>query len=157
MRDMLKPGEKAPAFELESLDGTRTSLADLQGGKPIVVAFFKVSCPTCQYTFPFLDRIGHTAELPVVAISQDDAAATRKFNTSLGVTLPTLLDKASENYPASNGFQITHVPSMFLVEPGGLITWAVMGFHKQALADLGERIGVEPFRPGEKVVEVRGG
>lgn len=154
---MLKPGEKAPAFELEALDGARRSLAELQNGKPVVVAFYKVSCPTCQYTFPFLERIGHTADLPVVAVSQDDAAATRKFNATCGVTLPTLLDRANDHYPVSNAFQITHVPSMFLIEPDGTISWAVMGFHKQALEDLGERIGVAPFRPGEQVAEMKGG
>ena len=154
---MLKPGEKAPAFELESIGGGRRSLAELQHGKPVVVAFYKVSCPTCQYTFPFLERIGHVADLPVIAVSQDDAAATRKFNAAQGVTLPTLLDSAKEKYPASNAFQITHVPSLFLVEPDGTISWAVMGFHKQALEDLGERIGVAPFRPGEQVAEMKGG
>ena len=154
---MLTPGMNAPNIELQPIDGQKTSLSEFQNGRPVVVAFYKVGCPTCQFTAPYLDRMGHTASLPIVTISQDDPRATEAFNRKLGVTLPTMVDSGDANYPASNAFQITNVPSLFLVEPDGLITWAVMGFHKQAMLDLGERIGVNPFQPGEIVPEWKGG
>jgi thioredoxin-dependent peroxiredoxin len=36
----LKPGDPAPAFKLEGSDGKTYSLADFQGKKPVVLAWF---------------------------------------------------------------------------------------------------------------------
>ena len=74
----LPAGTKAPDFTLPDVssgkDGGSFSLqAALQNG-PVLAAFFKVSCPTCQYTFPFLERI-HQAHgdtrITIVGISQE--------------------------------------------------------------------------------------
>ena len=50
----LTVGTKAPEFELKAMDGRRFILSDELAHGPVVLAFFKVSCPTCQYAFPFL-------------------------------------------------------------------------------------------------------
>ena len=46
-------GAKAPEFDLKTLDGKRFSLSDELAHRPVVLVFFKVSCPTCQYALPF--------------------------------------------------------------------------------------------------------
>lgn len=53
----LAVGAKAPDFELKTLDGKRVSLNEELARGAVVLAFFKVSCPTCQYAFPFLERL----------------------------------------------------------------------------------------------------
>ena len=53
----LTVGTKAPDFVLKAMDGKRFSLQEELGSGPVVLAFFKVSCPTCQYAFPFLERL----------------------------------------------------------------------------------------------------
>ncbi|MGH9508679.1 MAG: peroxiredoxin family protein, partial [Terriglobales bacterium] len=53
----LEPGKIAPEIALPSLDGSPFSLEAARKRGPVIAAFFKVSCPTCQYTFPFLERI----------------------------------------------------------------------------------------------------
>ena len=53
----LTVGTKAPEFTLKAIDGKEFSLSGELGHGPIVLAFFKVSCPTCQYAFPFLERL----------------------------------------------------------------------------------------------------
>jgi peroxiredoxin len=121
----------------------------------VVLAFFKTTCPTCQYAFPFLERL--KGDTPLFAVSQDDAESTRQFHAEFGITLPTLLDSAGRGYPASNAYGITYVPSLFLVEPDGRISWASTGFHKSELEELGRRLGVAPFRPGENVPEWKAG
>jgi len=147
---MLTEGAVAPAFELERLGGGRGSLP----AGPVVVAFFKVSCPTCQLTFPYLERLSQ-GSLPFVAVSQNDASATERFNQKFGVTFETLLD--ASGYPASNAFGLTNVPSLFLVEADGRVSLASMGFRKTDLAIIGERAGVEPFPPGDTAPEWRPG
>jgi hypothetical protein len=46
---------------------------------------------------------------------------------------------------------------MFLIEPQGKISWSLSGFHKKELETLGARLGVQPFRPGERVPEMKSG
>src|SRR5450755_225744 len=74
-------GQKAPDFSLKSMDGSEFSLHALLERGPVFVSFFKVSCPVCQFTFPFLERLyqryGKSATF--LGVSQDDAKATRKF------------------------------------------------------------------------------
>ncbi len=50
-------GAKAPDFKLPTLDGRTFSLSEELSRGAVVLAFFKASCPTCQYAFPFLERL----------------------------------------------------------------------------------------------------
>jgi peroxiredoxin len=153
---MLGEGDQAPAFELEDLAGGRRA----PGPRPVLLAFFKVSCPTCQFTFPFLERLYRARKsgaAGMFAISQDDAKETREFHAEFGITLPTLLDKEEEGYPASNAYGITNVPSLFLVEADGTISLTLTGFDRKGMAELGRRLGAEPFEAGEYVPEWKSG
>lgn len=147
---MLSSGSRAPQFTLDDLAGVSHSLAGILARGPVLLVLYKISCPVCQMTLPYLDRIASGA-LPIVAISQDDAAGTRRFQTRFGVSMPTLLDREEEGYPVSNAFGITHVPSLFMVEPDGVISLVSEGFVKSELESIGERAGVPPFRQNETV------
>jgi peroxiredoxin len=155
---MLATGEQAPQFDLPALSGGQVSSRELVASAPVVVAFFKVSCPVCQYTFPFLERLHSSGKVRVYGISQDDADDTREFNKRFGVTFPTLLDTADTGYRASNAFGLNYVPSVFRIEPGGRISWAMEGFNKRQLEALAGEAGAGPlFRPEERVPEMRSG
>jgi len=151
----LKDGDRAPSFSLEDIHGVKFSLEQIRGAGPAVLAFFKISCPVCQYTFPFLERMAKGASLRFYGISQDNVKSTNGFLREQGVTFPTLLDDSA--YSVSNAFGITTVPVMFLVEPDGSISWVSEGFSRQELEELGRRAGAPPFRPGEYVPEWKAG
>jgi peroxiredoxin len=154
---MLETGTRAPSFRLKNLLGAPVSLEEILSKGPAVLAFYKISCPVCQLTFPFLERLAAGGSVQIIGISQDELSATEGFNRRFGITFPTLLDQAKEGYPASNAFGITSVPSLFLVEPDGQITSAFSGFSKRDMAALGERAGVKPFRGDENVPEWKAG
>jgi peroxiredoxin len=157
---MLTAGDPAPDFELQDLSGKRRTRSDIAAGKPVLLAFYKASCPVCQYTFPFLERLyrGRTnRDIGMYAISQDDPESTREFEREFGITMPTLLDTAEEGYPASDAYGLSHVPSLFLVEPDGKISQAITGFDKKGMEELGRRLGRAPFEPGESVPEWKAG
>jgi len=155
---MLRSGAQAPSFQLPDPDGKSRSLDEmLAEGKPLLLVFFKVSCPVCQLIFPFLERISNSEAVRFVAISQDDAATTRNFHQRFGVTFPTLLDSVRAGYAASNAFQITNVPSLFLIEPDGTISLAIPGFSRRDLEALGQRAGAKPFHAGDQVPEWKAG
>ena len=152
---MLAAGTKAPAFRLATLDGSETTLAETLEAGPAVLAFFKISCPTCRYSLPFLQRMAGSDRARMVAISQDDAAGTNEFHQEFGITMPTLLDH--KGYAVAKAFEITHVPSIFVVEPDGAISKSFMGFSKDDFEELGARLGVAPFRDGERVQRFKPG
>ncbi len=154
---MLGAGDTAPEFHLQDTQGNERSLQDCIATKPALVALFKVSCPVCQYTFPFLERLAESDNIEVVGISQDDSESTLEFRGEFGITFTTLLDEAKKGYPVSDAFGIATVPSIFLIEPGGQISMAEAGFSKRDLEAVGKIAGVSPFVPGEKVPEFKAG
>jgi peroxiredoxin len=154
---ILKAGVRAPRFELKELAGGRLSLEELLKRGPVLLAFYKVSCPVCQLTFPFLERLAKNDVVQVIGISQDDAKSTTAFNDRFGVTFPTLLDETKEGYPVSNAFSISVVPTVFVVESDGAISKSVEGFSKRDLESVGDRVHVKPFLRDEYVPEFKAG
>ena len=154
---LVEPGQRAPQFELKNLSGGTESLAQVLAKGPALLAFFKVSCPVCQLAVPYLERLSASQSLQVIGISQDDDGSTKGFNQRFGVSFPTLLDSARENYPASNAYGISAVPSLFLVEPDGTLAKSLSGFSKRDLEALGTRAGVTVFRPEDQVPDWKPG
>jgi len=155
----LAAGNPAPEFSLKSLDQKEYSLGALLERGPVVAAFFKVSCPVCQFTFPFLERLHQyygSSGVTVLGVSQDDARATKSFASEYGVTFPLVLD--SDAYPLSNAYGLTTVPTIFLIESGGKVKVSSTGFDKKDLEtianELAERRKIaltSLFRPDEVV------
>jgi peroxiredoxin len=145
---------------MKGLDGKEYSLSNLMERGPVVAAFFKISCPVCQFTFPFLERLyrRYGAEgITFLGISQDDARATAKFTKEYGVTFPMAVDDEN-GYVVSNAYGLTNVPTIFLINTDGTIKVSSNGFDKKDLetiaAELAERrkIARAPlFRPDEVV------
>jgi peroxiredoxin len=158
-------GNKAPNFELKDLHGKRLSLQESLKRGPVLAAFFKVSCPVCQFTFPFLERLAKayaSDRTTFWAISQDDARDTRDFCAEYGITFPALLDE--HGYPASNDYGITNVPTFFLIAPDGTVQVDSVGFGKKALEKISEEFArflnrpVAPvFQPGEIIPDSKPG
>src|SRR5271154_5677 len=158
-------GNMAPGFSLKALDGKEYSLQRLMQQGPVVAAFFKVSCPVCQFTFPFLERLFKRYGgdgVTFLGISQDDAKATKKFAGEYGVTFPMALDE--KGYPASNAYGLTSVPTIFLIDTDGTTKIVCMGFEKTGLEDIGSFLAqrqklsaVALFLPNEKIPEHKPG
>jgi peroxiredoxin len=139
----LTAGKAAPPISLQTTDGQNASLADALAKGPVVAVFFKVSCPVCQFTFPFIERIYEKyggANVTFWGISQDDARDTIRFMRDYGIKFPVLID--ARGYPASDQYGLTNVPTVFLIAPDGKIEISSVGFAK---ADL-ERISAEAAR-----------
>lgn len=147
---MLQPGHAAPPFTLELAGGGRRSLAEILEAGPAVLAFFKVTCPTCQLALPYLQRIDG-GSLQIYCISQDDARRTKEFQREFGVHLPMLLDPAEARYPTSRAYGIEYVPSLFLVEADGRISWTAEAFDRRAYEELARRAGKPMFSAEDRV------
>ena len=150
-RKPLSPGARAPEFRLSRLDGGESTLQELVANGPVLLAFFKISCPVCQLTFPYLERLHIPGAIPIYGVSQNDEEDTRWFNSEFGVTFPTLLDREEDDFPASNAFAISSVPTLFLIERDGTISRTIEGWVKQDVESLGGLAGVPVFREGDNV------
>ena len=148
---LLQAGSRAPDFRLKRLAGGEASLWDLIANGPILLAFFKVTCPVCQLTFPFLERIQTPGTLAIYGISQHGPEDTREFATEFGVNLPILLDEEDAGFPVSDAFGISSVPTMFLVERDGTISHVMEGWKRKEIEWLGAKAGVNPIHEGENV------
>jgi len=162
----LTPGTTGPEFELKTLDGKRFSLGDELARGPVVLAFFKVSCPTCQYALPFFERL-HKAYggkgVTLVGISQNDAKDTAAFNKEFGITFAVLLDD-THSYPVSNAYGLTNVPTIFYIAQDGEIEVSSVGWVKadfeeinRKMAEAGKSAPAGVFKPGEDVRDFRAG
>jgi peroxiredoxin len=162
----LESGVRAPEMNLSSLEGAKFSLRESLKRGPVLAAFFKVSCPVCQFTFPFLERMfrayGQNGKFTLVGVSQDGAADTKAFNREFGVTFPALLD--GKGYPISRAYGLTNVPTLFLISPEGEVESSMVGWSKkdmehlnQKLAEMSGQPAARLFVVGEKIPDYKPG
>ena len=162
----LSAGTVAPDFTLKSMEGDTFSLFEAINQGPVVLAFFKITCPVVQYTFPFLERIYRAAKgngVRVVGISQNTKEDTALFLREYGVTFPVLLDDPNR-YAASNAYGITNVPTLFYVDSSGEIRLSSVGWLRADMEQINLMLAdaanmpVRPvFHPGEEVADWRAG
>jgi peroxiredoxin len=163
----LKPGSAAPEISLPSLSGAgKISLSEARRRGPVIAAFFKVSCPVCQFTFPYLERI-HRAygenKVTLLGVPQNNLDDTGDFAGQYKLTFPIALDD-TKKYPVSNAYGLTTVPSIFLISPEGKVEMTSVGWDKKDIEELNRRLAqasnaapVPVFKPGEQVPDFKAG
>lgn len=162
----LGTGKTAPDFSLPAMTGSPFSLRQALSNGPVVAAFFKISCPVCQFALPYLERIhrayGHKG-VSIVAISQNDAKGTAAFVKEYGITFPVLLEN-TDDYPVSNAYGLTNVPTTFWIAQDGEIEVSSVGWSRQDIDEINRRVAeidggtlLSVFQPDESVPEFRAG
>jgi peroxiredoxin len=162
----LAVGTTAPDFRLNRLEGKTFALKEALARGPVVLVFFKVSCPTCQYALPFYERLFRAyknKQVTLVGISQNDVPETRAFAKEFGVTFPLLLDD-TRAYPVSNAYGLTNVPTVILVGRDGEVEVSSVGWSKADFEEINRRIAetgaiatAPMFQPSEDVRDYRAG
>jgi len=161
----LPQGSVAPEVSLSTTAGKKVSLqAELKKG-PVLLAFFKISCPVCQFTFPILERVykAHHGQANIIGVSQNPKKDTETFLREYGITFPVLLDDTSK-YGVSNAYGLTNVPTLFFITPGGEIEISSVGWSKsdvdqinRRFADRGSSKPGRIFKPGEDIPDFKAG
>ena len=162
----LTAGKTAPDFTSPTMNGAEFSLSTALRHGPVLLVFFKISCPVCQYALPFLERIYKSQRgkpVRVVGVSQDDRQGTAAFLREYGITLPVALDDPKQ-YPVSNAYGLTNVPSLFLIAPDGAIEISSVGWSREEIEQINRRLAEAAgapaaplFLPGEQVADFRPG
>jgi len=162
----LTAGTAAPVFDLPAMDGSKFSLQDALSRGPVLAIFFKISCPVCQYAFPYFERIYKTyggKQVTIVGISQNDKPDTAAFLKKYAVTFPILLDD-TKTYPASNAYGLTNVPTAFWISGDGVIEISSVGWSRQDFEAMAAKAAAATasapipfFQPKETVADFRAG
>ena len=134
---MLDVNQVAPDFTLPKFEGNEYHFYDIPAETSVLI-FYKFSCGTCRFTFPYLQKIydAYGDVLNFAAIAEDSREATEKFRQDLRISIPTLLE--SPPYPVSAVYQLETVPSIFIVDKSHTIRFATYSFVKQDLLNLAD-------------------
>lgn len=137
---------KAADAPFTRLNGAIARTADLladANGLPLLLAFFKTSCPTCRLAWPYVQRL-HASyggkAVHVVGVSQNEAAESRKFFEEWGQAGFELVLDPGPHFQASNAFGVEAVPHFALVSPAGSLEEVFSGWSKAKMEALGSRL-----------------
>lgn len=160
-------GVPAPKFKLHDLEAGPFSLEEALKRGPVLLVFFKISCPTCQFTLPYLERLyqglkGNSVPT-IVGISQNNQKDTAAFLRHYGVSFPVLFDDP-RGYPVSNSYGITNVPTLFYIGQDGVIEISSVGWSRKDLEQITQRTeqdakvtSIALFRSGEQIPDLKAG
>lgn len=151
---MLDVGARAPSFTLpDAFSGV--PVGDPWADGPAVIAFFKVTCPVCQLVAPKLTALAQGGAR-VLAVGQDPASALVRYAAEHGQQVPTVSESAP--YRVSSAYGVSAVPTLFVVEPGGIVAHAVAGWDRDRWNSVAAAVGAPAvsaagdglpvFRPG---------
>ncbi len=138
---ILEAGTKAPDFCLHDTTHISRCLKEALEKDLVLLVFFKNSCPTCQLILPFMERLHQgygKAGLQIWGISQDSFDDTVKFGQDYKATFHLMPDE--KGYRISNLYQIDTVPTLFFVDADSEIIFNSIGFVKEELQQLSEKI-----------------
>jgi peroxiredoxin len=149
-------GAQAPDFQLNDLKGRTHRLFEALTHGPVALVFYKSACPTCQITFPWIQKIFSKAwtapGLTFWGISEDDVQESQEVANEHGLTFDVLIDE--HPYDVSAAYGLEFVPSIFLIQPDGRISLSEVGFTK---AGLNQLAGFDVFGLGDRLPATRPG
>jgi len=126
----------APDYSVVTLDGKYLSFADLKG-KVVVLDFWATWCSPCIAAFPALQRLAKKlAGEPFVLVSLSgdaDGDRLRAFLAKHPADWPQVWDQKQE---ASRQFQITSLPTYFVLDPEGKVLWRHSGWGGTTAGEL---------------------
>jgi peroxiredoxin len=141
----LAAGSVAPDFELETLDGNKVALRDLQGSI-VLLDFWATWCVPCWKGLKETQAIADWAAaekltVKVFAVNTLEQGSDTKeklnrvktFWRSQKLNMPTLLDANSKMFKA---FESPGLPSVVLISPSGKI----LRYHEGLFPEMGETL-----------------
>src|SRR5699024_7934536 len=123
----LEKGNRAPDFELETLDGESIKLSDLQG-KPVYLNFFTSWCPPCRAEAPDMQKFHEESDVQVLAVNmyerEHNTDDVPEFIDEFGLTLPIVIDDSLE---VTYRYGVQVMPTTYLLDSDGLIVNIAQG------------------------------
>ena len=124
-----KPGQPAPDFTLDDLQGQSVSLSDFRG-QAVFLDFWSIGCLPCIEDFPYLEQIKQQTQgqkVVFLSISLDSDAAWHQAVEEHGLTGVHVHSPGGWQAAVAQLYQIRSIPCYLLVGPDGLLAGRVDG------------------------------
>lgn len=122
-------GSAASDFKLPLRDGGEFALSEHRG-KTVVLSFWASWCTPCQRELPALaDFAKEHKDLVVIAVNVDrEREDAESFLSRVSFALPIAFDNEAL---ALGAFDVTSMPTMFVVDPIGVVRFRKSGFSPE--------------------------
>lgn len=119
----------------------------------VVLVFYKVTCPTCQLTLPFVEKMHklYGDKMTFYGIVQDGPKDAEDFAKRYNLTFPQLLDYP--DYKVSESYSIQVVPTIYLVNEEKIVEFVSSSFVKKELEDLIRKLSSAAQSPYQDIFE----
>ncbi|GAB7386219.1 thiol-disulfide oxidoreductase ResA [Bacillaceae bacterium] len=125
--EALEPGDQAPDFQLETLQGEPFRLSDLRG-QGVLLNFWGSWCKPCEEEMPALEKVYRELkdkQVTVVGVNIGETeVAVDSFVERYGLHFPIVLDKDRE---VTRLYRIGPIPTTYFIKPDGTIASVIVG------------------------------
>lgn len=126
------PGEKAPDFVLDDLEGKAHRLSDYRG-QVIILDFWATWCGYCQQQLPILQAVSDkyaSQGVTVLAVDLEESEdKVTSYRSSSGIALTMLLDIHGQ---VGTDYRVRYLPTLYFIEHDGVIHSTRSGLMEQA-------------------------
>ncbi len=116
----IQPGEAAPDFSLETLDGEVVSLSELKGEK-VILNFWATWCPPCREEMPEIQKFydAHQDDIKIIAVNFNEKdEKVIDFLDEFGYTFPSPLDREGS---VGKEYGVLTLPTTYFINSDGVI------------------------------------
>ncbi|WP_409251226.1 thiol-disulfide oxidoreductase ResA [Bacillus sp. SCS-153A] len=131
-RGVLKPGDEAPDFVLQDMEGNIHRLSDYKG-QGVFLNFWGTWCKPCEKEMPYIERQYQAfkdkgVQILAVNVAESDFQVN-KFIEEHSLTFPVVIDSERD---VLNAYGIKPLPTTLLVDADGKITKIITGEMTEA-------------------------
>ena len=134
--DLVKAGQKAPAFKVPDVSGKVLTLKDFKG-KSLVLDFWATWCPDCRKDMPRMKALYEQArkskkKIAFLGVSADtDKAALEAYVRENGIAWPQLYEGVKRNESViSADYHVKWIPSVYVIGPDGKVILSTVMIDK---------------------------
>jgi len=125
-------GEKAPDFQVETIDGKKVKLSDYRG-KKVFLNFWATWCPPCKAEMPHMQSFykEKPENVEVLAVNLEESASKAKdFADQYRLDFPVLLDRSGA---VAEIYDIYTIPTTYVLNEDGTVHQKVIGPMDEAM------------------------
>lgn len=139
---LVKVGDKAPDFTIETENGKTKQLSDLKG-KVVWINFLATWCPPCRQELPHLqkevyNKLKNNPNFELIILGREHTwAEINKFKTDNKFNMPFYPDMGRKVFSLYAG---QNIPRNFIIDKEGKIAVASIGFTEKEFEEIIEKV-----------------